>query len=148
MEWIKSILANSTSVYIIMAVIIVAICELIKYPIKKLTGRIQDDGIRKVVNGAIFYPIIFALSLVLVWLYSTYYLQTTLNMTAVGIVSSTAIASYSVIIDQIIKPLVKKFQSDAADGKITVSEVKSTVGLTKEQLQKLKDALNSDEDKK
>jgi len=148
MEWIKSILANPTSVYIIMAVIIVAICELIKYPIKKLTGRIQDDGIRKVVNGAIFYPIIFALSLVLVWLYSAYYLQTALDMSVVGIVSSTAIASYSVIIDQIIKPLIKKLKSDTADGKITISEVKSTAVLTKEQMKKLKDALNSDEDKK
>lgn len=148
MEWIKSILANPTSVYIIMAVIIVAICELIKYPIKKLTGRIQDDGIRKVVNGAIFYPIIFALSLVLVWLYSAYYLQTALDMSVVGIVSSTAIASYSVIIDQIIKPLIKKLKSDTADGKITISEVKSTAVLTKEQMKKLKDALNSDEEKK
>lgn len=148
MEWIKSILANPTSVYIIMAVIVVAICELIKYPIKKLTGRIQDDGIRKVVNGAIFYPIIFVLSLVLVWLYSAYYLQTALDMSVVGIVSSTAIASYSVIIDQIIKPLIKKLKSDTADGKITISEVKSTAVLTKEQMKKLKDALNSDEEKK
>lgn len=151
MEWIINILANKTSVCVVMAVLVVAFCELIKFPVKKFTGKIQDEGVRKLVNGAIIYPVVFALSLFLVWLYCSYYVHCAIDFKMVGIVSGSAVASYSAIIDQIITPLIKKLKSDVSDGKITPSEVADTAIMTKEQMEKLKNALSdksTEEDKK
>lgn len=151
MEWIINILADKTSVCVIMAVIVVALCELIKFPVKRLTGKIQNNEVRKLVNGAIIYPIVFALSLILVWVYCKCYIQSNIDLKMVCIVSGSAVAAYSAIIDQIISPLIKKLRADTADGVITPDEVKGTVVMTKEQIEKLKTALSdkpTEEDKK
>lgn len=68
------ILHNMTYVYIAMAIIIFLLTNVLKLPIKVVTGKIKNEKIRKRVN-TIIYLIPFALGIGFDILYSTYYLN-------------------------------------------------------------------------
>lgn len=74
MAFIHSLLENVYFVWGAMAVIIFALTQLLKLPIKHFTKRINNQRTRKMVNATILL-IPFAVGIALDFVYSTYYLH-------------------------------------------------------------------------
>lgn len=75
MEWFFELLKNDYFVWCAMAVIIFALTQVLKLPIKACTKHIKNERVRRMVNATILL-IPFALGVLADFLYSTYYLQT------------------------------------------------------------------------
>lgn len=75
MEWFFELLKNDYFVWCAMAVIIFALTQVLKLPIKACTKHIKNERVRRMVNATILI-IPFALGVFADFLYSTYYLQT------------------------------------------------------------------------
>lgn len=75
MEFIHSLLKNDYFVWCAMAVIIFALTQVMKLPIKACTKHIANERLRRIVNATILL-IPFALGVLADFLYSTYYLHT------------------------------------------------------------------------
>lgn len=74
MEFIHSLLKNDYFVWCAMAVIIFALTQVLKLPIKYFTKKISNERVRRMVNATILL-IPFALGVLVDFLYSTYYLH-------------------------------------------------------------------------
>ena len=74
-ELVKKLLSNDYFVWCGMAVIIFALTQLLKLPIKHWTKNIKNERVRRIVNATILI-IPFALGVLADFLYSTYYLHT------------------------------------------------------------------------
>ena len=74
MEFIHKLLNNSYFVWGSMAVIIFALTQVLKLPIKACTKHIGNERVRRMVNSTILL-IPFAVGVVLDFVYSTYYLH-------------------------------------------------------------------------
>ena len=74
MEFIHKLLNNEYFVWCAMAVIIFALTQVLKLPIKYFTKKIANERVRRMVNATILL-IPFAVGIVLDFLYSTYYLN-------------------------------------------------------------------------
>lgn len=74
MEFIHNLLNNVYFVWGAMAVIIFALTQLLKLPIKHFTKKIKNEKTRKMVNATILL-IPFAVGVLLDFVYSTYYLH-------------------------------------------------------------------------
>ncbi len=74
MEWVKELLKNEYFVWCAMAVIIFALTQLLKLPIKHFTKKIENLRVRKMVNATILL-IPFLVGVALDFVYSTYYLH-------------------------------------------------------------------------
>lgn len=74
MEWVVELLKNEYFVWCAMAVIIFALTQVLKLPIKHFTKGISNERVRKMVNATILL-IPFALGVALDIVYSTYYLH-------------------------------------------------------------------------
>lgn len=74
MEFIHKLLNNDYFVWCAMAVIIFALTQVLKLPIKHFTKKISNQRVRRMVNATILL-IPFAVGIVLDFLYSTYYLN-------------------------------------------------------------------------
>lgn len=72
--WVKNLLASEYFVWCVMAVIIFALTQLLKLPIKYFTKKIKNERLRRIVNATILL-IPFALGVLADFLYSTYYLH-------------------------------------------------------------------------
>lgn len=93
---LHNILHNSYFIWCVMAIIIFAVTQVLKLPIKYFTKRIKNERKRKIVNATILL-IPFALGILLDFLYSTYYLHEAFNV-IVGLGYGTAgISLYSII---------------------------------------------------
>lgn len=79
MEWVFELLKNQYFVVGGMAVIVFALTQLLKMPIKHFTKLIQNERVRKMANATILL-IPFALGVVLDFFYSTYYLATAFSV--------------------------------------------------------------------
>lgn len=79
MEWVMGLLKNEYFVWCAMAVIIFAITQILKMPIKHLTKKIKNERARRMVNATILL-IPFAVGILADFLYSTYYLHTTISL--------------------------------------------------------------------
>ena len=75
MEWVHELLKNDYFVWCAMAVIIFALTQVLKLPIKACTKHIKNERVRRMVNATILI-IPFALGVLADFLYSTYYLHT------------------------------------------------------------------------
>ena len=75
MEWVFELLNNEYFVWCAMAVIIFALTQVLKLPIKYFTKKIKNERVRRMVNATILL-IPFALGVLADFLYSTYYLHT------------------------------------------------------------------------
>lgn len=75
MEWFFELLKNDYFVWCSMAVIIFALTQVLKLPIKVCTKHISNERVRRMVNATILL-IPFALGVLADFLYSTYFLQT------------------------------------------------------------------------
>ena len=75
MEWFFELLKNEYFVWCAMAVIIFALTQVLKLPIKACTKHISNERGRRIVNATILL-IPFALGVLADFLYSTYYLHT------------------------------------------------------------------------
>lgn len=75
MEWFFELLKNEYFVWCAMAVIIFALTQVLKLPIKACTKHIKNERVRRMVNATILL-IPFALGVLADFLYSTYYLHT------------------------------------------------------------------------
>lgn len=75
MEFIHKLLNNDYFVWCAMAVIIFALTQVLKLPIKACTKHIKNERIRRMVNATILI-IPFAVGVLADFLYSTYYLHT------------------------------------------------------------------------
>ena len=75
MGFIHSLLKNDYFVWCAMAVIIFALTQVLKLPIKACTKHIKNERIRRMVNVTILI-IPFAVGVLADFLYSTYYLHT------------------------------------------------------------------------
>lgn len=74
MEFIHKLLNNDYFVWCAMAVIIFALTQVLKLPIKYFTKKISNQRVRRMVNATILL-IPFALGVLVDFLYSTYYLH-------------------------------------------------------------------------
>lgn len=74
MEWAFELLKNEYFVWCAMAVIIFALTQVLKLPIKYFTKKISNQRVRRMVNATILL-IPFALGVLVDFLYSTYYLH-------------------------------------------------------------------------
>lgn len=74
MEFIHKLLNNDYFVWCAMAVIIFALTQVLKLPIKHFTKKISNQRVRRMVNATILL-IPFAVGIALDFLYSTYYLH-------------------------------------------------------------------------
>lgn len=74
MEFIHKLLNNDYFVWCAMAVIIFALTQVLKLPIKYFTKKISNQRVRRMVNATILL-IPFSVGIVLDFLYSTYYLN-------------------------------------------------------------------------
>ena len=74
MEFIHKLLNNEYFVWCAMAVIIFALTQVLKLPIKACTKHIKNERVRRMVNATILL-IPFALGVLVDFLYSTYYLH-------------------------------------------------------------------------
>lgn len=74
MEFIHKLLNNDYFVWCAMAVIIFALTQVLKLPIKYFTKKIANERVRRMVNATILL-IPFAVGIALDFLYSTYYLN-------------------------------------------------------------------------
>lgn len=74
MEFIHKLLNNDYFVWCAMAVIIFALTQVLKLPIKYFTKKISNERVRRMVNATILL-IPFALGVLADFLYSTYYLH-------------------------------------------------------------------------
>ena len=96
MEFVRKILDNPYCVWCAMAVIIFALTQVLKLPIKACTKNIKRERVRKMVNATILL-IPFALGVVCDFLYSTYYLHATFSViTGLGY-GTAGISLYGVI---------------------------------------------------
>jgi hypothetical protein len=75
MEWFFELLKNEYFVWCAMAVIIFALTQVLKLPIKACTKKIENERVRRIVNATILL-IPFGLGVLADFLYSTYYLHT------------------------------------------------------------------------
>lgn len=75
MEWVFELLKNDYFVWCAMAVIIFALTQVLKLPIKACTKHISNERLRRIVNSTILL-IPFALGVFADFLYSNYYLHT------------------------------------------------------------------------
>ena len=75
MEWVHELLKNDYFVWCAMAVIIFALTQVLKLPIKACTKHIKNERLRRIVNATILL-IPFGLGVLADFLYSTYYLHT------------------------------------------------------------------------
>jgi hypothetical protein len=75
MEWFFELLKNDYFVWCYMAVIIFALTQVLKLPIKVCTKHISNERVRRMVNATILL-IPFALGVLADFLYSTYFLHT------------------------------------------------------------------------
>jgi hypothetical protein len=75
MEWVHELLKNDYFVWCAMAVIIFALTQVLKLPIKYFTKKISNERLRRIVNATILL-IPFGLGILADFLYSTYYLHT------------------------------------------------------------------------
>ena len=78
-EVIKQLFADEYVVLIAMAVIIFLTTQVLKLPIKFFTKHIGNERVRRIVNGTILL-IPFGLGILLDFLYSTYYLNTAVDI--------------------------------------------------------------------
>ena len=74
MEWFFELLKNDYFVWCSMAVIIFALTQVLKLPIKACTKHIANERVRRMVNATILL-IPFALGILADFFYSTYYLH-------------------------------------------------------------------------
>lgn len=96
MEWLNSLLHNTYFVWCAMAVIIFAITQLVKLPIKHFTKKISNERVRKIVNATILL-IPFALGVVFDFLYSSLYLHVSfVGINGLGY-GTAAISLYGVV---------------------------------------------------
>lgn len=96
LDSLNNLLHTSYIVWCLMAIIIFAVTQLIKLPIKHFTKKISNDRKRKIVNSIILL-IPFGLGVLLDFLYSTYYLHETFNV-VIGLgYGSAGISLYSII---------------------------------------------------
>ena len=96
MEFIHKLLNNEYFVWCAMAVIIFALTQVLKLPIKYFTKKISNQRVRRMVNATILL-IPFALGVVCDFLYSTYYLHATFSViTGLGY-GTAGISLYGVI---------------------------------------------------
>lgn len=79
MELVHKLLNNSYFVWCAMAVIIFAITQILKLPIKHFTKKIQNERLRRIVNATILL-IPFSVGILADFLYSTYYLHTAVSI--------------------------------------------------------------------
>lgn len=93
---LHNLLHNSYFIWCVMAIIIFAITQFLKLPIKYFTKKIKNPRERKIVNATILL-IPFALGVLFEFLYSTYYLHTVFNgITGLGY-GAAGVSLYGVI---------------------------------------------------
>lgn len=134
-----ALLHNMTFIYCAMALVIFLITNLLKLPIKMLTGKIKSETIRKRVN-TIIYLIPFALGIILDFVYCTYYLKCAYSVIR-GLTYGTASISLYHGIEQNFKIKVDN-PYETEEGKAAlemVEKVKEDGQITKEDVPAVKD---------
>lgn len=122
MEIFRQLLANGYFVSCAMAVIIFALTQLLKLPIKAITKKlIKVERTRRIVNATILL-IPFALGLLFEFLYNTYYLHTAFTgITGLGY--GTAGISLYGIIERFFKVKINNPYTETEEGKAVVELV-------------------------
>ena len=134
-----ALLHNMTFIYCAMALVIFFITNLLKLPIKMLTGKIKSETIRKRVN-TIIYLIPFALGIILDFVYCTYYLNCAYSIIR-GLTYGTASISLYHGIEQNFKIKVDN-PYETEEGKAAlemVEKVKKDGQITMEDVPAVKD---------
>lgn len=97
LEAILELLANEGFVIVIMAVLVCALTQLLKMPIKALTNKIATTERGRRIANATILLIPFGLGFLLEWLYSAYYLQVDYNVVEALTAGTSGISLYAVL---------------------------------------------------
>ena len=97
----KELLYNEYVVWCIMAIIVFAMTQICKLPIKYFTKRIKNERKRKIANATILL-IPFILGVLLEFLYSTYVLKSTFSVIS-GLAYGTAGISFYGVVERFFK---------------------------------------------
>jgi hypothetical protein len=114
MAFIHSLLKNEYFVWGAMAVIIFALTQLLKLPIKHFTKKIKNQQTRKMVNATILL-IPFIVGIALDFVYSTYYLHGAFSLIN-GLGYGTAGISFYGVVERFFKVKVEN-PYDSEEGK-------------------------------
>lgn len=120
MEWVIELLKNEYFVWCAMAVIIFALTQVLKLPIKHFTKKIKNERTRKMVNATILL-IPFIVGVALDFVYSTYYLHCAFSLIN-GIGYGTAGISLYGVVERFFKIKVEN-PYDTEEGKAVVELV-------------------------
>ena len=120
MNFIHKLLGNEYFVLSAMAVIIFALTQVLKLPIKVSTKKIKNARLRKMVNATILL-IPFALGVLADFLYSTYYLHTAFTVIT-GLGYGTAGISLYGVVERFFKVKVEN-PYDTEEGKAVIGLV-------------------------
>ena len=142
MKWFLGLLGNEYFVLSAMAVIIFALTQVLKLPIKVCTKKIKNERKRKIVNATILF-IPFALGVLADFLYSTYYLHTTFTVIT-GLGYGTAGISLYGIIERFFKVKVDNpYESQEGSAVVSfVEEIAKDGKVNNEDKHAVKDFLN------
>ena len=124
MEWLFELLNNEYFVWCAMAVIIFALTQVLKLPIKHFTNKISNQRTRKMVNATILF-IPFMLGVLIDFVYSTYYLHGAFSVIN-GLGYGTAGVSLYGVIERFFKVKVEN-PYETEEGKSVTSLVESVV---------------------
>lgn len=120
MEWFLELLDNEYFVFSAMAVIIFALTQVLKLPIKACTKKIKNERARKMVNATILL-IPFLLGVLADFLYSTYYLHATFSVIT-GLGYGTAGISLYGVVERFFKVKVEN-PYDSVEGQAVIEFV-------------------------
>lgn len=139
---LAKILHNEYFIWCAMAVIVFGVTQLLKLPIKVCTKRIQNERVRKIVNGTILL-IPFALGVLFEFLYSTYYLHTAFTIIT-GLGYGTAGVSLYGVVERFFKVKTDNpYKTEEGEAILElVEEVVKDDKVDESDKQALKDYLN------
>lgn len=127
MEIFKQLLANSYFIGGVMSVVIFAVTQLIKMPIKAITKKYSKTEENRNIANIIILFIPFALGLIFEFLYYTYYLHTTFTGLRGLSLGTSAVAIYRVV-----KPILARFKVKVENPYTETEEGKAVTELVEE----------------
>lgn len=131
MAFWKEILNNECAVWCGMAVIIFALTQVLKLPIKACTKHIKNERVRKIANSTILL-IPFALGVLCDFLYQTYYLHGAFSVVT-GLGYGTAGISLYGVIERFFKVKISNpYESEEGKAVIELAENVSKDGKVDE----------------
>lgn len=128
MEWFLELLKNDIFVWGAMSVVIFAVTQALKLPIKHFTAKIGSERVKKLANTSILI-LAFAVAVLLDFLFSYFYLKQGIDLVRVFRYWSGSSAVYSIVERFLGKKIENPMKTE--EGKATVEMVGKVVADNK-----------------